>query len=376
MAGIRSRQQKHIPFIDLKRQHESIREEIDAAIQRVINNSSFSLGEEVELFETEFADFCEAKYGVGVSSGTDALHLALLACGVGEGDEVITVPNTFIATTEAISMCGARPVFVDIDEETYNIDVNQIESAITGETKAIVPVHLYGQPAEIDTILEIARNHRLKVIEDACQAHGAIYKGKKVGVWGDAGCFSFYPSKNLGACGDGGIVITNNRQTAEQVKRLRHHGHRNKSIHEVEGFCNRLHGLQAAILRVKLRYLDDWNQMRKRNAEMYGQLLEGNGQAIPKSCNGNDHVYHLYVIRLRNRDVLRERLAEMNIDSGIHYPVPLHVQPAYKRLGYRSGDFPVTEKVTQEIVSLPMYPELTRDEIECTAGGIIDFAAC
>jgi len=364
-----------IPFINLKQQYESIKDEIDQAIERVIDNSSFSLGEEVKLFEKEFADFCGAKHSVGVSSGTDALHLALLACGVGEGDEIITVPNTFIATTEAISMCGARPVFVDIDEITYNIDVQKIEAVITGRTRAIIPVHLYGQPAEMDTILEIAKAHKLKVVEDACQAHGALYGDKRVGSLGDAGCFSFYPSKNLGAFGDGGIVVTNNEQIAEKVRLLRHHGHRNKSIHEVEGFCSRLHGLQAAILRAKLGCLDDWNTMRRDNAKVYNQLLDGNSIVIPGSVDGNDHVYHLYVIRVKNRDALREKLAERSIDSGVHYPVPLHLQPAYKRLGYKSGDFPVSEKVTQEIVSLPMYPGLAQDEIERVAGEVISFSA-
>ena len=362
-----------IPFINLKQQHKSIKEEIDAAIQRVIDNSSFSLGEEVELFEKEFADFCGVKYSVGVSSGTDALHLALLACGVGEGDEVITAPNTFIATTEAISMCKAVPVFVDIDEKTYNIDASKTEQAITERTKAIIPVHLYGQPAEMDDILKIAGDNNLKIIEDACQAHGAGYNGKKVGAFGDAACFSFYPSKNLGAFGDGGAVVTDNEEIAEKIKLLRHHGHRNKSIHEVEGFCNRLHGLQAAILRTKLRHLSKWNEMRRRNGLLYNQLLENNMVVTPNSANGNDHVYHLYVIRVKDRDALGERLKERNIDSGIHYAVPLHLQPAYKRLDYRLGDFPTAETVTKEIISLPMYPELASDDIERVSKEVMEF---
>ncbi len=367
--------QARVRFIDLRQQYGSIKEQIDGAIRRVIDSSSFSLGQEVELFEQEFAHFCGAEFAVGVSSGTDALHLALLACGVGDGDEVITVPNTFIATTEAVSMCGARPVFVDIDEDTYNIDVHHIEQAITDKTKAIVPVHLYGQPADMKTILDIARTHGLKVVEDACQAHGAMHKGKRVGSWGDAGCFSFYPSKNLGAFGDGGAVVTDNQEIAEVVKLLRHHGHRNKTVHEREGFCDRLHGLQAAILREKLQHLDQWNTMRKQNARLYGRFLSSDLIEAPISANGNDHVYHLYVIRVKDRDALRARLDEREIDSGIHYAVPLHLQPAYNRLGYRSGDFPVTERVTEEIVSLPMYPELADDQIKRVCREVIDFTA-
>ncbi len=374
MAGVKATKKKLIPFIDLRRQYESIKNEINAAIQRVIENSSFSLGEEVELFEKEFADFCGVNYGVGVSSGTDALHLALVACGIGKGDEVITVPNTFIATTEAISMCGAVPVFVDIDEKTYNIDVSQIERAITERTKAIMPVHLYGQAAEMDNILDIASRNGVKIIEDACQAHGATYKDKKVGSFGDAACFSFYPSKNLGAFGDGGIVVTNNQKIAEKVKLLRNHGHRDKHIHDVEGFCNRLHGLQAAILRTKLRYLNKWNEMRRRNASLYDEFFDNAWVVKPNSVSYRSHVYHLYVIRARNRDRLRGRLAERKIDSGIHYAVPLHLQPAYRKLNHRLGDFPVTERVTKQIISLPMYPELAFRDIEYIAKEVIDFA--
>lgn len=364
------KEQKLIPFINLKQQYESIKSEIDSAIQRVIDNSSFSLGQEVELFEKEFADFCGVTYGIGVSSGTDALHLALLACGVGKGDEIITVPNTFIATTEAVSMCGAVPVFVDIDEATYNIDVSQIEAAISEKTKAIIPVHLYGRVAEMESIRSVAEAYNLKIIEDACQAHGALYKGKKAGSFGHAAAFSFYPSKNLGAFGDGGIVVTDSKEIADRIRLLRHHGHRTKSIHEVEGFCSRLHGLQAAILRVKLQHLDEWNRSRRRNAELYEEFLAPAQVMTPNGRDTNNHVYHLYVIRANNRNALKNVLAEKGIDSGIHYAVPLHLQPAYNRLGYRLGDFPVTEKVTGEILSLPMHPELGAGDIERIAAEV------
>lgn len=355
---------KFIPFVDLKQQYESIKEEVNQAIQRVIENASFTLGEEVELFEEEFANFCGVKYAAGVSSGTDALHLALLACEVGEEDEVITVPNTFIATTEAISVCGAKPVFVDIDEKTYNIDVTQIEQKITEKTKAIVPVHLYGQPAEMEIILNIAKKYRLKVVEDACQAHGATYRGKKVGSLGDAACFSFYPSKNLGAFGDGGMVVTDDQEIAKKIRLLRNHGQQDKYTHAIEGFCKRLHGLQAAVLRVKLRYLPRWNASRQQNAQAYNKALEKTAAITPLVTDNVEHVYHLYVVRAKERNELRQRLAEKGISSGIHYPVPLHLQPAYARLGYGPGSFPVTERVTSEIVSLPMFPELGRQNIE------------
>lgn len=353
-----------IPFVDLKKQYQSIKGEIQGAIQRVVNTSGFTLSEDVELFEKEFALYCGGQFGIGVSSGTDALHLALLACGIGPDDEVITVPNTFIATTEAISMCGAKPVFVDIDEKTYNIDVTQIEAKITDKTKAIIPVHLYGQPAEMDTINRIAKKYELVVIEDACQAHGAMYKWGRVGSFGDAACFSFYPSKNLGTFGDGGIVVTDDELIAKRIRLLRNHGQIKKNTHLVEGFCNRLDGLQAAILRVKLKYLDFWNERRIINARVYQQTLKGTGVVTPTVNPDVKHVYHLYVIRAKERDKLQKKLSSSGISTGIHYPIPLHLQPAYSKLGYQTGDFPVAERVAKEIVSLPMFPELKRDEIE------------
>lgn len=364
MSAVTPKITKPIPLVDLKQQYLWIKKEIDTAIQEVITKADFTLGESVRAFEEEFAAFCDATYGIGVSSGTDALHLALLACGIKQGDEVITAPNSFIATAEAISMCGAKPVFVDIDEKSYNIDVTQIEEKITPRTKAIVPVHLYGHPTEMDTILEIARKYQLKVIEDACQAHGAMYKGKKVGSSGHAGCFSFYPSKNLGAFGDGGMVTTNKYSIAKKVRLLREHGQKDKYTHIVSGFCNRLHSIQAAVLRVKLKYLDFWNACRREKARAYREIFEEMPVTYPVTNNDAEHVYHLYVIRVKERDKLREKLAAKGIGTGIHYPIPIHLQPAFARLGYKSGNFPVTEKVAGEIVSLPMFPELQYREIE------------
>jgi len=398
-----------IPFVDLKKQYGCIKVEIDSAIQTVINESTFTLGKYVESFEEDFAKYCGAKYCVGVSSGTDALHLALLAYGVGRGDEVITVPNTFIATAEAISMTGAKPVFVDIDPQTYNMDPQKLREFLetncdidsktdkptNGQThkciKAIIPVHLYGQPADMDPILEIAKKYNLKVIEDACQAHGAVYYSQKsetknrqpltlnakpchVGSLGDAGCFSFYPGKNLGAYGDGGAIVTNDPELAQKLRLLRNHGQQSKHIHVIEGYCDRLHALQAAILTVKLQKLEEWNQRRRENASIYNQLLEDIDVIIPYVANNVEHVFHLYVIKIKNRDTLRMALNLKGIATGIHYPSPLHLQPAYKHLGHKQGDFPITERVAEEILSLPMFPELTPEQIEYVVKQTKDFA--
>jgi len=363
-----------IPLVDLKAQYLSIKDEIDEAIGRVLNNCSFILGEEVRLFEEEFAAFCGARYAVGVASGTAALHLALRACGVGPGDEVITTPFTFIATTEAISHCGAKPVFVDIDPRTYNIDPSKIEAAITEKTKAIVPVHLYGQPVDMDPILAIAGEHELRVIEDAAQAHGAEYKGRRVGTLGDAACFSFYPAKNLGAYGDAGAVVTNNEQIAETVKLLRNHGRQEKYIHLVEGVGERLDTLQAAILRTKLAHLSEWVRKRREIAQRYSGLLSGlNGLVTPFQHPNVAHAYHLYVIRAKRRDRLGEWLAQEGIATGIHYPLPLHLQPAYGWMRHCEGDFPVAEIAAQEVLSLPMYPELEDSQIEEVVNAIFAF---
>ncbi len=355
-----------IPFVDLKAQYDSIKEEIDEAIQSVLNNTSFIMGEELIKFEEEFASFCNTKYAIGVANGSDALILALRACGIREGDEVITVPHTFIATTEAISNAGGKVVFVDIDPKTYTIDVSKIEEKITEKTKAIIPIHLYGQPADMLPIMRLAKKYNLKVIEDAAQAHGAEYKGKKVGSIGDVGCFSFYPGKNLGAYGDAGIVVTNNEGIAEKVKLLRNHGRITKKYeHDIEGYSSRLDNLQAAILRVKLRHLNKWNKSRRRNDKKYNELLSNvDGVITPYEADYAKHVYHLYVIRTEERDKLREELKSKGIATGIHYPIPLHLQPAYKYLGYKKGNFPVTEKASQEILSLPMFAELNDEQIE------------
>ena len=364
-----------IPLVDLKAQYLSIKDEIHDAINRVMNSSHFILGEEVKLFEEEFADFCGARFAIGTSSGTSALHLALLACAVGPGDEVITSPYTFIATVEAISYTGAGPVFVDIDPESCNIDATKIEKALTEKTKAIIPVHLYGHPVDMDSILTIAEKRGLKVIEDAAQAHGAEYKGKRVGAIGDVGCFSFYPAKNLGAYGDGGMVVTNDSRIADKVRLLRNHGRREKYEHLIEGYGYRLDALQAAILRVKLRHLEEWTEKRRANAATYNQLLQGLEVATPKEMAYAKHVYHLYVIRIKHRERIRAKLREEGIETGIHYPIPLHLQKAYQYLGYSRGDFPMAEGCSEEVISLPMFPELTEEQIGWIAESIANALA-
>ncbi len=369
---------KTIPLVDLKAQYLSLKPEIDQAIQRVIDNTDFILGKEVELFEREFASFSETEYGIGVASGTEALHLSLLALGISSGDEVITAANTFVATVLGIYYTGARPVLVDINSDNYNLDVSFIENVITKRTKAIIPVHLFGQPADMDPIMEIAREHNLKVIEDACQAHGAKYKGKKVGSIGNVGCFSFYPGKNLGAYGDGGIVLNNDEKIAQKIRILRNYGSRKKYYHEFKGFNSRLDTLQAAILRVKLRHLDEWNRKRIRNGLLYSSLLKDIKEVItPQFREDSDysHVFHLYVVRVEKRDRLLDFLDKKGIRCGIHYPVPLHFQEAYEDLGYKEGDFPIAEKLSKEILSLPMYPELTEEEIIYVVESIKEFYA-
>ena len=354
----------HIPLVDLKRQYLSIKKEIDEAIQKVIDNSAFIMGENVQEFENEFAKFCGVKYGVGTSSGTTALHLALVACGVKQGDEVITVPYTFIATTEAISHSGGKVVFVDIEDRSYNMDSEKIEQAITEKTRAIIPVHLFGHPADMDKIMKIAKKHNLIVIEDACQAHGAEYKGKKVGSLGDIACFSFYPGKNLGAYGDAGMAVSDNQELEEKMRLLRNHGYQKKYYHEIEGYNYRLDAIQAAILRVKLRHLEEWTEKRRKNAKLYDELLKGSGVKTPLEMEYAKHVYHLYVIGTEEREGLYVRLKKNEISTAIHYPLPLHLQQAYSYLGYKKGDFPVSEACTERLLSLPMFPELTEDEIK------------
>ena len=351
-----------------------MKEEIHVAIQQVLDATAFAGGPFVTRFEKEFAAFCGTKHAVGVGSGTDALWAALVAAGVGRGDEVITVPDTFIATAEAVSFCGARPVFVDIEETTYNMDPAKLEAAITSKTKAIIPVHLFGQMADMDPIMEIARKRRLYVIEDAAQAHGAEYSGKKAGSVGDAGCFSFYPGKNLGAYGEAGAVVTNNDELVDKMRMLRDHGQPRKYYHDLVGWNARMDGLQGAVLSAKLKHIDTWNEARRRNARLYNELLaSGNGVILPKEAESAKHVYHIYAIRVRNRDAAMAALGQKDIATGIHYPVPLHLTGAYRSLGYKAGDFPVAERCANEFVSLPMYPELTEEQIKYVAEEIKNY---
>jgi dTDP-4-amino-4,6-dideoxygalactose transaminase len=326
----------------------------------------------VAAFEREFAAYCGAAHGVGVNSGTSALHLALLAAGVGPGDEVITVPFTFVATVAAIYYTGAKPVLVDIDPQSYTIDVDRIEAAITSKTKAILPVHLYGQPADMDPILEIARQHKLKVIEDAAQAHGAEYKGRRCGSLGEMGCFSFYPGKNLGAYGEGGAVVTSNPHYARTIRMLRDWGAEKKYQHILKGYNYRMEGLQGAILRVKLRHLEEWTEARRAHAASYREWLAPAGIEIPREMSYARHVYHVYTIRCGHRDGLQAQLEAARVQTGIHYPIPVHLQPAYADLGYRTGDFPVSERAAAEVLSLPMFPEMTAAQVEAVASIVRD----
>lgn len=352
-----------IPFVDLKAQYISVKDEVDAAVAQVLETTQFVLGKEVAAFEREFANYCNADYGIAVNTGTSALHLALLAAGIGPGDEVITVPFTFVATAAAICYTGATPVFVDIDPVSYTIDVTQIESAITERTKAILPVHLYGQPADMEPIMAIARRHNLTVIEDAAQAHRAEYKGQRVGSIGDLGCFSFYPGKNLGAYGEGGMVVTNNPEYARTIQMYRDWGQEQRYHHVLKGYNYRMEGMQGAILRVKLRYLDRWTEARRTNAALYDELL-ALGVKTPVVMPYSYHVYHIYALRSPRRDWLQQQLNEQGIQTGIHYPIPVHLQPAYSDLGYKSGDFPHSEQAAKEVFSLPMYAELQPAQID------------
>jgi dTDP-4-amino-4,6-dideoxygalactose transaminase len=368
----------HIPFLDLKAHHEPIREELNRAIGEVIDANAFAGGPFVAKFEEDFAAFCGTRFGVGVGNGTDALWLTLLALGVGPGDEVITVPMTFMATAEAISFCGAKPVFVDIDSRTYTMDPALLERAISPRTKAIIPVHLFGQPADMDPILEIARKHGLPVVEDACQAHGAEYKGKRAGAIGVAGCFSFYPGKNLGAFGEAGAVVTDSEELKGKIQVLRDHGQAKKYYHTVIGWNGRMDGIQGAVLRVKLKYLGDANAARRNHGRQYGKLLGGiKGITTPKEADYARHVYHVYTVRVADRDRLLQAMTAKGIACGIHYPVPLHLQDAYRFLGYAAGSFPVSERCAKEFLSLPMFPELRAEQIESVVRelkGLVDAA--
>jgi len=355
-----------LPLVDLRAQYRTIEDEIMAAIRGVLESGQFVLGPETQAFERELAAHCQAADAVGTNSGTSALHLALLAAGIGPGDQVITVPFTFVATVAAIEYTGARPVLVDVLPDSFNMDPDLIEAAITPRTRAIVPVHLYGQPADMDPILEIARRHGLRVVEDACQAHGAEYHGRRVGALGDAGCFSFYPGKNLGAYGEGGAVVTNDEQLAGTVRALRHWGQTRRYHHELKGFNYRLEELQAAILRVKLRHLDEWTEARRAHARLYDRLLAG-VVPTPVELPYARHVYHVYAVRTVRRERLERALSEAGVHTGIHYPAPVHLQPAYADLGYGPGAFPVSERAAAEVLSLPMYAELQEHEIDLVA---------
>jgi dTDP-4-amino-4,6-dideoxygalactose transaminase len=353
-----------IPFLDLKAQYLSIKSEIDAAVASVFQTSRFVLGDDVTAFEDEFAAYCQTRHGIGVNSGTSALHLSLLAAGVGPGDEVITVPFTFVATIAAIAYTGATPVFVDIEPNSLTIDVKQIEKAITPRTRVIVPVHLYGQAADMDSVMHVARHHSCLVIEDAAQAHGAEYKGRRAGSIGDFGCFSFYPTKNLGACGEAGIVLTNNTEYAHTIRLLRDWGQERKHCHVVQGFNYRMDSIQAAVLRTKLRYLDGWVDSRRVNAGIYSNRLANSRLQLPPMIPDCKHAYHIYAVRAAERDVLRHRLYQNDIETCVHYPIPVHLQKAFAGLGYHYGDFPRAEQAARDVLSLPVYPEIGTDQIE------------
>jgi dTDP-4-amino-4,6-dideoxygalactose transaminase len=360
-----------IPYADLQSQYRSIKPEIDAAVLRVLDSAQFILGDEVAAFEREFAAYCGATEGVGLNSGTSALHVALLAAGIGPGDDVITVPFTFVATAAAIVYAGARPVFVDIDPATYCIDPGLIEQAITPRTKAIMPVHLYGHPADMDPIMAIAQRHNLVVIEDAAQAHGARYNGRPCGSIGQLAGFSFYPGKNLGAYGEGGAAVTSDPALARTMRLLRSWGEERRYEHAIKAFNYRMDGIQGAILRVKLRHLEAWTEARRARAADYRAAFAGADVGLPVEAPGCRHVYHVFAVRLRNRDATRAQLQERGIQTGVHYPIPVHLQPAYADLGYARGDFPVAERVASEVLSLPMFPEMTSGQVREVADAVL-----
>ncbi len=356
---------KEVSFLDLKSEYKSIKKEIDTAINNILKSGNFIGGRDVEKTEKEIAKFCKTKYAVGVNSGTDALFLSLKAIDIKRGDEVITTPFTFIATAEVIANTGAKPVFVDIDEKTFNINPLKIEEAITKKTKAIMPVHLFGQMTDMDRIIRIGRRYNLKVIEDAAQAIGAEYKGRKAGTIGDLGCFSFFPSKNLGAYGDGGMIITNNKKLAERIRLLRNHGSdpKNKYRNLILGINSRLDAIQAAILKIKLKYLKQWNKKRREIADYYNEKLNKVGDIVtPIILENKIHIFHQYAIRTKYRNKLKKFLEEKGIETKIYYPLPLHLQPCFRYLGYKKGDFPIAEKASQEILCLPIFPELEKKE--------------
>ena len=362
----------NVPYLDLKPQYASLRKDVLAALDRVGSKAEFSQGEEVHAFEREFAEFCGVKHCVAVNSGTSALHLALLGARIEAGDEVITTPNTFIATAEAISYTGAKPVFVDIDPQTANIDVAKVAAAVTPRTRAILPVHLYGLPAEMGPIMEIAAQHKLAVIEDACQAHGAQYHGKKVGSIGTAAAFSFYPTKNLGAYGEGGALTTNDDAWAARARALRSHGESQRYFHDVVGYNYRMESFQAAVLRVKLPHLEKWNARRNELAEIYRRTLAGARLELQSSGSPHERVDHLFVVYVSDRDAVRSRLGEAGVQTGIHYPRPVHLQKPYLALGYQAGSLPNAERACDRVLSLPLYPELSDEQAHYVAQRLLE----
>jgi dTDP-4-amino-4,6-dideoxygalactose transaminase len=353
-----------IPYLDLPAQIRGIRKDLDAAIARTLDNCSFCLGPDVTQFEKDFARYIGAEHCVGFNSGTSALHVAMLLLGIGPGDEVITTPFTFVATSWAISYVGAKPVYVDIDDATFNLDPKLIEKAVTPRTKAVMPVHLYGHPFDLDPILAICKKCKLSLVEDAAQAHGAKYKGKTVGAFGDISCFSFYPGKNLGACGEGGALLTNNTAFAARARALREHGSTIRYYHDEIGFNYRMEGIQGAVLGVKLKHLEKWTRERRRVAKRYTELLAATPLQLPREAAGAESAWHLYVVRHPRRDDLKKHLEANGVGCALHYPLPLHLQKAYAHLGHKPGDFPVAEKAARECLSLPIYPELTDAQIQ------------
>jgi dTDP-4-amino-4,6-dideoxygalactose transaminase len=365
-----------VKFVDLSAQHKALESEVKEVLNRVLTNCSFVLGPEVEKFEKAFASYCQAAHCIAVSNGTAALQLVLQGLGIGPGDEVVTVAHTFIATAEAITATGARPVFVDIDPVSYTMDPTKLEAAITPQTKAIIPVHLYGQPADMDPINAIAAEHHIPVVEDACQAHGAKYKNRRAGSLGRAACFSFYPSKNLGACGEGGAITTDDADLARKVRMLRDHGSVKKYEHDFPAYNLRLEGLQGGVLAVKLPHLDGWNESRRALAKRYNELFAASKIAAPREMPYAEHVFHLYVVVVEDREALRKALSEQGIENGLHYPIPLHLQKAYADLGYKKGDFPVSEHVAANHVSLPMYAELPVEHVEHVVKVVREIVEC
>ena len=366
----------NIPFIDFSKQYESIKDRIDVGLKSVFEKGNFILGEEEKTFETQFANYCDAKYAIGVNSGTDALYLALGALDISVGDEVILPTFTFIATALCISYTGAKPIFVDMEDETYNINPQKLEEVITEKTKAIIPVHLYGQPANMDDILSIARKHNIAIVEDACQAHGATYNGKKTGSLGDIGCFSFYPTKSLGAFGDGGIVVTNDDEINEKIQMLRDYGRKGRYEHKIKGYNSRLDTVQAVVLSAKLEYLNEWNKMRNAHAAYYCELLKDvPGIGIPTVKEDRTHVFQTFAVRVPDRDEILEGMKNKGVGVLIHYPIPIHLQDAYADLGQKKGDFPVSEQVADEILSLPMFPHMNKDQIEYVCASLKEVCA-